>query len=138
DLLRRGAINKIVVERTAYRAEGNRIARLLAEIEPGAPGVVEKNSIAARAVNRMKKGDGLVQRVDRFLRPDVSLPQCVRLFPAVELSCLVAQAEVVFGIRHLLEHRKSAGLELCRTAHRIGRDHIAFEIADDDAERIAR
>src|SRR4029077_8338634 len=71
DLLRRGAVNEVVVERAAFGAEGNRIARLLAEIEPGAPGVVEKNPVAARSVNREEKGDGLVQRVDRFLRTDV-------------------------------------------------------------------
>src|ERR1035438_9938975 len=51
DLFRRGAIEKIIVERAAFGAEGNRVARLLAEVKPRAPGVVEEHAITAGAAD---------------------------------------------------------------------------------------
>ena len=102
DLFRSGAIEQVVVERAAFGAEGNRVARLLAEIEPGAPGVVEEDSVTAGAVDGEKKGNALVERIDRFLRTDVGIPERVGLIPAIEGAGLVAEAEVVFVGRHLL------------------------------------
>ena len=46
DLLRSGAVEEVVVERATFRAEGDGVARLLAEVEPGAPGVVEEKAVA--------------------------------------------------------------------------------------------
>src|SRR5206468_115461 len=60
DLLRRGAINEVVVERTAFSAERIGIARPLAEIEPGAPGIIQENAIASCAVDGEKKRNRLV------------------------------------------------------------------------------
>ena len=47
--------DQVVVERTAFGAEGIGVTRLLAEIEPGAPGVVEEQSIAAAAADSREK-----------------------------------------------------------------------------------
>ena len=92
-LLRVRAINQVIVERAAFGAERIGVARLLAEVEPAPPGVVEKNPIVAPAADRQEKRDALVDRVDGFLRTDVSIPERIGLISAVESSCLVAQSK---------------------------------------------
>ena len=107
-LLRISAIDQVVIKRAAFGAERIGVARLLAEVEPASPGVVEKNPIAAPAANREKERDALVDGIDRFLRTDVSIPECVGLVSAVESSCLVAQSEVMFVGGHGLVDGETA------------------------------
>ena len=137
DLFRRGAVEEVVVERSAFGAEHDRVPRLLAEIEPRAPGVVEEEAVTARAIDAEEERDRLVERVGRFLRADVGVPQREGLVAAVEGSSFVAEAEVVFASRHLLGDGEAAELEADGPAHGVGGDDVAGEIADDETQRIA-
>ena len=119
-LLGRGAVEKVVVERPAFGAEGIRVARRLAEVEPGAPGVVEKNSVTASSVDGEKKRNALVERVGRFLRADVGVPEREGLLAAIEGSGLVAEAEVVLVAGHLAGDGEAAELELHGAANGVG------------------
>src|ERR1700680_2978406 len=89
-LLRGRPVDQVIVERPAFGAEGVGVTRLLAEVKPGAPGVVEKQAIAAAAADTEEKGDALIYRVDRFLGPNVSIPESVSLVSAVKSAGLVA------------------------------------------------
>src|ERR1035438_2199298 len=71
NLLRRWAIEHVVVERAALGAEGYRVPRLLAEVEPGAPCVVEKKAVAVSPADAQEKRNAFIERVDGFLRADV-------------------------------------------------------------------
>src|SRR5580704_9884827 len=71
DFLRSRPVEEVVVERSAFGAERDRVARLLAEVEPCTPGVVEEEAVTLRAVDGEKEWDCLVKRVRRFLWADV-------------------------------------------------------------------
>jgi len=90
-MFRSGAINKVVVKRSTFRAERIGVASFLAEVEPAPPGVVEKNPVVAPAADGEEKRDALVDGVDRFLRTDVGIPESKSLVSAVEGACLVAR-----------------------------------------------
>ena len=113
------------------------MARRLAEVEPGAPGVVEKNSVTVRSVDGEKKRNALVERVGGFLRSHVGVPESQSLLAAIEGSSLVAKAEVVLVAGHLARDGEAAELELHGAANGVGGDDFSAEIADDDTERIA-
>src|ERR1035441_2692373 len=102
NLLRRWAIEHVVIERAALGAEGYRVPRLLAEVEPGAPCVVEKKAVAVSAADAKEKRNAFIERVDGFLRTDVGVPECEGLIPAVERSRFVAEAKIMLVARHLL------------------------------------
>src|ERR1035437_2280506 len=131
DLFRRGAIEKIIVERAAFGAEGNRVARLLAEVKPRAPGVVEEHAITAGAADCEEERNAFVERVDRFLGTDVGVPERIGLIPAVEGTSLVAEAKIMLVGRHLLGNGETIELEFHVAAHGVGGDDVAREIAND-------
>src|SRR5579871_3513203 len=126
------SVNEVIVERPTLRPEGDGITIPLAEIEPGAPRVIEENSVALASVHRQEKRNRLVERVHRFLRADIRVPERVRLFAPVELSGFVAEAKVMFGWRHLLADRKPAQLKLHGTPRSIGRNDISRKVANHD------
>ena len=136
-LLRVRTIDQVIVERAAFGAERIGVARLLAEVEPAAPCVVEKNPVVAPAANREEKRDALVDGIDRFLRTNVSIPEGIGLISAVEGSGFVAQSEIMLVRGHDLVDREAAEPEFGGAANCIGRDYVAGEIANHKAERIA-
>ena len=136
-LLRSRSADQVVVERTAFGAEGIGVTRLLAEVEPGAPGVVEEQPVAAAAADPEKKRNALINRIDRFLGADVRVPERVSLVSAVECAGLVAQAEIVFVARHGLVDGEAPELEFGGAANRVGGDDVAGEIANHQSQRSA-
>ena len=136
-LLRSRAADQVVVERPAFGAERIGVARLLAEVEPGAPGVVEEQPIAAAAADREEKRNALINGIDRFLGADVRIPEGVGLVSAVESARFVAQSEIVFVARHGLVDGEAAQLEFGGAANGVGGDDVAGEIANHQSQRIA-
>ncbi len=63
-LFRSGTADQVVVERAAFGAERIGVARLLAKVEPGAPGVVEEKPVSASAADGEEKRDALVNGID--------------------------------------------------------------------------
>src|SRR5579864_631943 len=64
---RRGAVEHVVIERAAFGAESNRVPRLLAEVKPGAPRIIEKDAVTSRTVDAQKKRNALIKWIDGFL-----------------------------------------------------------------------
>ena len=137
NLFGRGAVEKVIVERSAFGAEGIHIARLLAKVKPRAPGVVEKNPVTMSAVDGEEKRNALVKRVGGFLRADVGVPESEGLLAAIEGSGFVAEAEIVLVAGHFAGNGEAPELKLHGAAHGIGGDDFSGEIANNDAERIA-
>jgi len=67
NLLRVRAIDQVIVERASFCAKRVGLTRLLAEVEPGAPGVVQEQPITVTGADTEEKGDALIYRIDRFL-----------------------------------------------------------------------
>src|SRR4029077_11064215 len=111
------------------------VARLLAEVEPCAPGVVEEEPIAAGAVDTHEEGDAFIDGVDGFLEADVSIPERVGLASAVEGTGLVPESEVMLIGGHVLGDGEAPGQEEGGGAtDRVGGDYVAIEVANDKAE----
>src|SRR3954468_11714014 len=136
-LLRSRTADQVVIERAVFSAERIGVARLLAEVEPGAPGVVEEKSISAAAADGEKERDALVNRIDRFLCANVCIPECVSLISPVESASLVAQSKIVFVARHGLMDRKSRLLKFGGASNGVCGDDVSCEIADDHTQRFA-
>src|SRR5438309_5631067 len=100
-------INEVVVERPTFRAESISIACGFAEVEPSAPGVVEKNSVTAGFMNGQEKRNAFVERINRLLRPHIGIPQCVGLASAIESASLISQPKEMFAAQHRLVHGES-------------------------------
>src|ERR1700733_8310429 len=136
-LFRGWPIEHVVIKRATFSAECNRVASLLAEIKPGAPGVIEKDSVTAGTADAQKKRNAFVKRINRFLGSDVGVPERVGLFPAIEAASLVAQAEVMFVGWHLFENGKGTKVELHRPAHGLAGKTLDGKMANDDAQGTA-
>src|SRR5258708_10769326 len=76
-------------------AEGGGLGILLAEVEPAAQGVIERDSIAAAgAARRDEEGNAFVNRVRRFLKAvRIVVPERKRLAATIEWTGFVAQTE---------------------------------------------
>src|SRR5216684_1326719 len=121
----------------SFGSEGIRVARLLAEVEPGAPGVVEEEPIAAAAVDTDEEGDALINRIDGFLEAHVSIPECEGLISAVEGAGFVPEAEVMLFGGDALGDGETAESECSGATDSVGGNYVAAEVANDEAERRA-
>ena len=84
---------------------------------------------------REEKRNALINRIDRFLGANVSIPERVSLISAVESARLVAQAEVVFVGRAWPCGRRSRQLEFGGKTDSVGGNYVSGEIANDQPER---
>ena len=134
----------VVVDRAAFRAEGQHVALGPAEVEISAPGVVEEEpERAATLENAEREGHGLVERIRRRAETiGVGIPQHERAAAPVEGPRLVAEAEIVsIGRHHLAQpHRRSAALRGTlddeRRSARVGEQHVPRQILDADVQRL--
>src|SRR6266478_6373857 len=60
NLFRSGAIDQVVVERAAFGTEGISTPRLLAEVEPRAPRIVEEKSVASATADTEEERNAFV------------------------------------------------------------------------------
>ena len=110
---------------------------MLAEVEPGAPRVVEEKPIAAAAVDSDEEGDALINRIDGFLEANVSISECEGLISAVEGAGLVPESEVMLFGGHALGDGETAEIECGGAIDSVGGNYVAAEVANDEAERRA-
>ena len=136
-MLRSGAIDEVVVQRATLGAKRIGGAGCLAEVEPGAPGVVEEKSVAAAFADAQKERNALVEGVCGFLWADIGVPQRKRLFAAVKRSGFVAKSVEVLIDSHFLVDGKTAEAEFRRLAQSVGAEDFAGEIAHNQAQGIA-
>ena len=137
NLFRRGAVDQVVVEWAALSAKGIGVTRLLAEVEPSAPGVVEEEPVTAAAIDTHKERDAFIDGVGGFMETNVSVPQSVCLISAVERTGFVPEAEVMLVSGHRLIDGETLGKEGGGATDSVGGDYVASEIANDEAERSA-
>ena len=104
DLLHGRSVDQVVVDRAAVGAERQRVRVALSEVEPAAPGVVEEDAVAAAFATRGdEERNALVERISGFGEAaDIGVPVHERAAAAIQRPGLVAEAEVMFGLRHRL------------------------------------
>ena len=119
--------DEIIVDRAVGAAERERLGILVAEVEPGAIGVVEQDPVAAACrPGRGEEGDRLVDRVVRAREAErVGVPVDERLAAPVEPAGLVAETVEMLADRQRLGQRE--GLAVDARGRGIGRDDLAVE-----------
>ena len=131
-----GPVKKVVIEGAAVSAEGVGAAKLLAEIEAAAIGVVQEKSVGRALARRDKERNGLVQRIGGFLPPErVRVPQSESEFAMIERAALVAQTKVVFVFRHGLPNAKCSAIERHGVFAPLFREDLAGGVTKGNSQR---
>src|SRR6202043_1468738 len=103
DFFRFRPCNEIIVQFSAFRAEGKIVRGLFSEIETAAIGVVEEQAIGHAFAKSHEKRNGFVKWVGGFLPTErIRVPVCKGAIAAIHGSSLVAQSVVVFVQGHFL------------------------------------
>src|ERR1051326_6729053 len=129
-----GSVEEVVVKVAAVGAERILVARLLAEVEGAAKGVVKKDAIGGSAPQCEKERDAFVEGVGAVVPAvGVGVPHGEGLVTMVDGPGLVTEAEVVLVPGHRLPDAEGGAIE--RSGKGVFADGVARGVEEADAQR---
>ncbi len=130
-LLGRRAVQHHVVERTAGGLDAQLVFLGVANVEAGAPAVVQKQPVGGAAAQAQKKRDRLVERVAAALEAvGIGVPQGEAVAAPVDRPSPIAQPEHVLVRVQVPVHGEAVACECWTDAGPIGRDDASVKRAD--------
>src|SRR5271156_5934176 len=110
-----GSVHQVVIDGTVWSAEGVLVGNLAAEVEEGAPGVVEEDAEGSTFAIVDEVRDAFVDGVRRLLPAEgITVPYREGFAGAIERSWFVAQAKEVGVLELLFVNPKSGTVPLDR------------------------